>query len=128
MSGITWQHVTNAITCMEALAALDELGQRSLAEFAHERARNVAQQMTEQRRERGDRTPCITIEALALLLKLSQQEHDGMSQYYAAAIALELELEPDAQARETARYEVAAAKRDTAPLYRDNKPFSIFKQ
>jgi hypothetical protein len=112
---------------MEALAALDELGQRHLAEFARERARNVAAQMTEERRKRGDRMPCVTIEALAILLKLSQQERDGMGLYYAAAIALDLELEPDAQAQEKARYEVAAAKRDTAPLYRDNKPFSIWK-
>ena len=120
MSGITWQHIIAAERCMEALAALEITGKRELAEFCVERARTHAARMKAE-------DPAKAMPAIAILLQSTQNCEARDRLYFAAAVAIELELEPDEQARQVAQRTIDNIKRDTAPLYRDNKPFSIFK-
>jgi hypothetical protein len=120
---ITWQHVTTGIKLIEALAAADAMGKRRIAVHAHERAVNVAREYSADHPD----DPMSALAVLTLLLKDELHKGGSVALYLAAALAIELGLEPDDRAKDYAEATLRAIKRDTAPMYRDNKPFSIFK-
>lgn len=96
---LTWQHIDGAKRAMAALAAVEALGQRHIAEHAQAKAREVAAAISQGDAQNAPR-PTSALEVLALKVN----HPDGVpALYWVAAIAIELGLEPDKEARQEAQ-------------------------
>lgn len=120
MLGPTWQTIYGAERAMECLASVELIGQRAIAERIVEKARETARIIS------ADGRPTSALEVIMVAFRGGRTRVPEL--HIAAAIAIEVGLEPDEQARAIAKATFDGIQRDTAPIHRDNKPFSIFKQ
>jgi hypothetical protein len=95
---ITWETVKNAERCMTALAVCEAKGHRQVVDTAVAKARQVAAELTAERR------PTSTVGVLARFIRDAIARQDPLAVYFSAALAVELGLTPD----ETARAEAQA--------------------
>lgn len=106
---ITWQHVENAKQLMTALALVEARGGLPEARQALATAQRTAKGLTER-----DGYPTHAIEVLALKIKMAAEGSGpdrALVLYFMAALALELGLEADDQARADALALVARGTR-----------------